>query len=154
MSTPSTSTGSRSFVYISAADCFRPLIPSRYIETKRQAEFGIMRKVDEKPESRIIPAFIRPGTSPVPPVFTQADSRSDVSSPYPPHLYSTSLRIIPISGYTRYTPYTQHIRFQVITRRSGRCTAYPPPARRSRRRGNHQSHHRGKRGRRGCRYHA
>lgn len=61
MSTPSTSTGPRSFVYISAADCFRPIIPSKYIETKRQAEFGIRRKVEENPESRIVPAFIRPG---------------------------------------------------------------------------------------------
>jgi hypothetical protein len=154
MSTPSTSTGSRSFVYISAADCFRPLIPSRYIETKRQAEFGIMRKVDEKPESRIIPAFIRPGTSPLPPVFTQANSRSDVPSPYPPYIYPTCFRLVLVGRNSRYTPHTQHLCFQVITRRSGRCTAYPPTARRSRRRGNHQSHHRGKRGRRGCRYHA
>lgn len=31
----------RPFVYISAEDIFRPVIPARYIETKREAENGI-----------------------------------------------------------------------------------------------------------------
>ena len=31
----------RAFVYVSAEDIFRPFIPARYIETKRQAELDI-----------------------------------------------------------------------------------------------------------------
>lgn len=54
----------RSFVYVSAADCFRPLIPSRYIETKRQAEMGIARKIADQPDCGITPTFIRPGEPP------------------------------------------------------------------------------------------
>lgn len=33
--------GPRPFVYLSAEDIFRPIIPARYIETKREAEAGI-----------------------------------------------------------------------------------------------------------------
>lgn len=99
MSTPSTSTSPRSFVYISAADCFRPLIPSKYIETKRQAEFGITRKVLENPEKHIVPAFIRPGTyrDRYAEHEPQADAnRPDVSSPYPTNLDLARFRLIPI----------------------------------------------------------
>ncbi|WWD22309.1 hypothetical protein CI109_106800 [Kwoniella shandongensis] len=59
--TPPTSTQTRPFVYISAADAFRPVVPRRYIETKRQAEIEIMRKCDEHPEAGVRPTFIRPG---------------------------------------------------------------------------------------------
>lgn len=65
MNTPfpsSASAGStRPFIYISAADAFRPLVPSRYIETKRQAEIGIERRCSEHPEAGIRPVFMRPG---------------------------------------------------------------------------------------------
>ncbi|KAK0228611.1 hypothetical protein IW262DRAFT_1351908 [Armillaria fumosa] len=39
----------RPFVYISAEDIFRPIIPARYIETKREAESGIDSLVSQKP---------------------------------------------------------------------------------------------------------
>jgi len=51
------------FVYISAADAFRPVVPSRYIESKREAEFGILRKSADRPELGIRPLFMRPGKS-------------------------------------------------------------------------------------------
>ncbi|WWC97358.1 hypothetical protein V866_004237 [Kwoniella sp. B9012] len=62
-STPSQIT--KQFIYISAADAFRPLIPSRYIETKREAELEIARRcqVYNHPEQSqgVVPIFIRPG---------------------------------------------------------------------------------------------
>lgn len=58
-SAPTTST--RPFVYISAADAFRPLVPARYIETKRQAELEIARRCCENPDVGVRPVFIRPG---------------------------------------------------------------------------------------------
>ncbi|UZJ56549.1 hypothetical protein CBS101457_005869 [Exobasidium rhododendri] len=48
------------FVYISAEDIFRPIISSRYIETKRQAEAGITSIAQSSPDS-IRPVFLRPG---------------------------------------------------------------------------------------------
>ena len=33
--------GPRAFVYISAEDCGRPLVPAGYVESKREAEAGI-----------------------------------------------------------------------------------------------------------------
>lgn len=47
------------FIYISAEDIFRPIISSRYIETKRQAEDGIRKIADDKGSLR--PIFLRPG---------------------------------------------------------------------------------------------
>lgn len=47
------------FVYISAEDIFRPIISSRYIETKRQAEEGISEIAQD--ENTIKPVFLRPG---------------------------------------------------------------------------------------------
>lgn len=47
------------FVYISAEDIFRPIISSRYIETKRQAEDGISEIASESDNIR--PIFLRPG---------------------------------------------------------------------------------------------
>ncbi|KAK0503332.1 hypothetical protein EDD18DRAFT_1422536 [Armillaria luteobubalina] len=38
----------RPFVYISAEDIFRPIIPARYIETKREAEAGIDSLISQK----------------------------------------------------------------------------------------------------------
>ncbi|WWC85567.1 uncharacterized protein L201_000431 [Kwoniella dendrophila CBS 6074] len=58
----------KQFIYISAADAFRPLIPSRYIETKREAELEIARRCESYNEKHITenqgqikPIFIRPG---------------------------------------------------------------------------------------------
>ncbi|WWC67065.1 uncharacterized protein I206_100972 [Kwoniella pini CBS 10737] len=57
----------KQFIYISAADAFKPLIPSKYIETKREAEFEIIRKCElyNNKESlnkgNIKPILIRPG---------------------------------------------------------------------------------------------
>jgi hypothetical protein len=51
----------RTFAYISAADIFRPLIPERYITTKREAEYAIQLRA-EKEESRLRGLYFRPGT--------------------------------------------------------------------------------------------
>lgn len=60
-STPSTSAiGNmpRPFVYISAEDIFRPIVPARYIETKREAERGIEEMMTSGTEFRGV--YIRP----------------------------------------------------------------------------------------------
>ncbi|THH08659.1 hypothetical protein EW146_g8920, partial [Bondarzewia mesenterica] len=65
--------GPRPFVYLSAEDIFRPMIPARYIETKRQAENEIELLVVDRPAYRgvyIRPSLVyhphvRPYTSPV-----------------------------------------------------------------------------------------
>ncbi|KAG6917979.1 hypothetical protein DXG01_017163 [Tephrocybe rancida] len=51
-------TAPRPFIYISAEDIFRPIIPARYIETKREAEQGIDALLDGKPQYRGV--HIRP----------------------------------------------------------------------------------------------
>jgi hypothetical protein len=48
----------RPFVYISAEDIFRPVIPGGYINSKREAEQGIARMLNGRPEFR--PVFMRP----------------------------------------------------------------------------------------------
>ncbi|KAG7092520.1 hypothetical protein E1B28_008871 [Marasmius oreades] len=64
----------RSFVYLSAEDISRPVIPSRYIETKREAEQGIEALVSEKPQiyrgvyirpSLVYHAHYRPLSTPI-----------------------------------------------------------------------------------------
>ena len=50
----------RPFVYISAEDIFRPVIPARYIETKREAEEGIEAMMVNKPDYRGV--YMRPST--------------------------------------------------------------------------------------------
>ncbi|RDX56740.1 NAD(P)-binding protein [Lentinus brumalis] len=50
--------GPRPFVYISAEDCTRPLVPAGYIRTKREAEMLIEKMVQDKPDFRA--AYIRP----------------------------------------------------------------------------------------------
>ncbi|OSC97136.1 NAD-P-binding protein [Trametes coccinea BRFM310] len=50
--------GPRAFVYISAEDCNRPLVPAGYIETKREAEAGIESMVQANPNYRGV--YIRP----------------------------------------------------------------------------------------------
>ena len=49
------------FVYISAADAFRPLIPARYLETKRQAEQGIAARCTEQSSAGVRGIYMRPG---------------------------------------------------------------------------------------------
>jgi hypothetical protein len=48
----------RPFIYISAEDIFQPLIPQRYISTKREAERGIEEMMLGKPDFRGV--YIRP----------------------------------------------------------------------------------------------
>jgi nucleoside-diphosphate-sugar epimerase len=48
----------RPFIYVSAEDIFRPLIPARYIETKREAEQEIEDMIAVKPGYRGV--YIRP----------------------------------------------------------------------------------------------
>ncbi|KAF8964052.1 hypothetical protein BDZ97DRAFT_1904608 [Flammula alnicola] len=62
----------RPFVYISAEDIFRPVIPARYIETKREAERGIEQMMVGKSDYRgvymrpslVYHAHLRPLTTP------------------------------------------------------------------------------------------
>lgn len=49
---------SRAFVHVSAEDVFRPWIPTRYIETKREAEHEINKLVSGRPDLRAV--HIRP----------------------------------------------------------------------------------------------
>lgn len=48
----------RPFVYISAEDIFRPVIPARYIETKWEAERGIETMMANTTDYRGV--YIRP----------------------------------------------------------------------------------------------
>lgn len=48
----------RPFVYISAEDIFRPIVPSGYIEAKRAAEQGIQALMANQPNYRGV--YIRP----------------------------------------------------------------------------------------------
>ncbi|KAF8831243.1 hypothetical protein HHX47_DHR1000526 [Lentinula edodes] len=50
----------RPFVYISAEDVFRPIIPARYIETKREAEMGIEAMLSTSPPGQYRGVYIRP----------------------------------------------------------------------------------------------
>ena len=53
--------GPRAFVYLSAEDCNRLLVPAGYIETKREAGLGIERIMQDRPDFRGM--YIRPSTS-------------------------------------------------------------------------------------------
>lgn len=55
--------GPRAFVYISAEDCNRPLVPAGYIQAKREAELGIERMLLDRPGFRGV--YIRPSASPI-----------------------------------------------------------------------------------------
>lgn len=52
----------RPFIYLSAEDIYRPLIPARYIETKREAEQRINQLLRHLPNHRGV--FIRPSKPP------------------------------------------------------------------------------------------
>lgn len=65
-STPSAIGKPSPFVFISAEDIFRPLVPSRYIETKREAEQIILDELaaaGPTPTRPIRPIFVRPSAS-------------------------------------------------------------------------------------------
>lgn len=47
-------------MYVSAEDIFRPIVPARYIETKREAEQLIGQKIAINPGYRAV--YIRPST--------------------------------------------------------------------------------------------
>lgn len=51
----------RPFIYISAEDIFRPVVPSAYIDTKREAEEQIDRMVNTKTNYRGV--YMRPSES-------------------------------------------------------------------------------------------
>ncbi|KAH7107503.1 NAD(P)-binding protein [Auriculariales sp. MPI-PUGE-AT-0066] len=51
-------TGERTFVFLSAADIFQPIIPARYIESKREAEAGLSQRAKD---AGVRTVFIRPG---------------------------------------------------------------------------------------------
>ncbi|KAF8910975.1 hypothetical protein CPB84DRAFT_1763039 [Gymnopilus junonius] len=67
-----TSNKPRPFILVSAEDIFRPVIPARYIESKREAEQGIEQMIGESTEYRgvyirpslVYHAHIRPLTTP------------------------------------------------------------------------------------------
>ena len=48
----------RPFIYISAEDIFRPVIPAAYIGTKRAAEEQIERMIEGRPDYRGV--YLRP----------------------------------------------------------------------------------------------
>lgn len=50
--------GPRPFVYVSAEDIFRPFIPAKYIETKREAEMHLQDMVSRHENFRTV--YIRP----------------------------------------------------------------------------------------------
>ncbi|KAF5377037.1 hypothetical protein D9757_007725 [Collybiopsis confluens] len=50
----------RPFVYISAEDVFRPFIPARYIETKREAENGIEAMLSKASPNQFRGVYVRP----------------------------------------------------------------------------------------------
>lgn len=53
----------RSFVYVSAADAFAPVVPARYISTKREAEQYILSHCT--PQTGVLPVIVRPGELPM-----------------------------------------------------------------------------------------
>ena len=83
-STPTVQTiGPRAFIYVSAEDCNRPVVPSGDIETKREAEILIEKMIEGHPEYRSV--YIRPCASPL------TMPKRVLSSPDPgsPHLPSS-----------------------------------------------------------------
>lgn len=95
----------RPFVYISAEDIFRPLIPARYIETKREAEAAIETLLADKPDYRgvyIRPSLVyhahhRPLTTPLAALF---DFSATVHSRMPPTVPTPSSVLRALSDQT------------------------------------------------------
>lgn len=106
----------KTFVYVSAEDVFRPFVPKRYIDTKRQAEEEISRICEEiSPAAAIRDVFIRPGLMYHPhlrPLSTPLAVLLDISSRFhhkpPLGLYgilpSSILRSIAQAGGSNFTP--------------------------------------------------
>lgn len=76
----------RPFVYVSAEDIFRPAIPARYIETKREAERGIEQLMSLNSQFRGV--YIRPSV--FTPLITWYFMLTRESRPRLPCLLSTS----------------------------------------------------------------
>jgi uncharacterized protein YbjT (DUF2867 family) len=70
----------RPFVYLSAEDVFRPLVPSRYISTKREAE-----EIISSEAVNVRPVFSRPGRETS---YSQSSQAAELSNR--PHLPSAS----------------------------------------------------------------
>ncbi|KAK7467188.1 hypothetical protein VKT23_004246 [Stygiomarasmius scandens] len=83
----------RPFVYISAEDVFRPVIPARYIETKREAEKGIEALLSEQYRgiyirpSLVYHSHYRPLTTPAAALI---DFSSTIHSKIPPGIPTPS----------------------------------------------------------------
>lgn len=95
----------RAFVYVSAEDIFRPFIPARYIESKREAELGIERMLLGNPAFRgvfVRPSLIyhphfRPLTSPVAALL---DLSASVHAKVPPAVPTPSAVLRTLAGLT------------------------------------------------------
>ncbi|CCM04620.1 uncharacterized protein FIBRA_06804 [Fibroporia radiculosa] len=112
-STPSTDIQRpRVFVYVSAEDIFRPFIPARYIETKREAETEIEYMMSQNPAHR--PVYIRPSliyhphfrplTSPIAALLDlSATLHSQVPQglPTPSALLRSLSRTLPVTSYSQ-----------------------------------------------------
>ena len=70
----------RAFIYISAEDCNRPVVPSGYIETKREAELLIEKMVQEHPGFRSV--YIRPSSCLSPRSASRAHTQRSISSSF------------------------------------------------------------------------
>ena len=71
----------RAFVYVSAEDVFRPWIPAPYIESKREAELGIERILQDNTAVRGV--FVRPSMSTPPFPFSIPSSFRPLHSRIP-----------------------------------------------------------------------
>jgi len=105
----------RTFAYISAADIFRPLIPGRYITTKREAEHAIQLRAEQE-DSHLRGLYFRPGfmfhphTRPLStPVASALDLTASLSSWVPGFLPSPGrfLRTLPF-GQSQGLPPATH----------------------------------------------
>lgn len=76
------SSTSRTFVYLSAEDMGRPMIPRRYIETKREAEAGIRQLCGE---TNVRDVCVRPSKLHIPLSWT-SDNYKTTGFIYHPHL--------------------------------------------------------------------
>jgi nucleoside-diphosphate-sugar epimerase len=90
-----TDSAPRPFVYVSAEDIFRPIIPARYIETKREAERRIDEMMLDRSDYRAVhirPSLVyhahqRPLTSPIAAIL---DLSASLHSHVPPHIPTPS----------------------------------------------------------------
>ncbi|GAA5900845.1 hypothetical protein JCM6882_007679 [Rhodosporidiobolus microsporus] len=102
-SSSSPSTPPRSpFVYLSAEDIFRPFVPARYIQTKREAEEAIARlalEAQAEGQAGVRPVFVRPSLmyhphlnppSTLPATLLEATSKIHSLIPPSLHLFSPS----------------------------------------------------------------